>query len=212
MRYRVRALVTVVSAAALLLAGATPSGATTLTVTGDNGALGSAAAQPAAASYDGRTIFVGIMFGYGPFADEYPELVGGKIEGAAPAQLAEFSAVVIEAVERVDPTFFDTFELAITSGDRVQVDQALRSASAVLHTALTDELGGSAPGDARTDLTTLISVAVTLIAAVHVAFAAISIIAVTANVAWDPLGSATGSMAQIDHERFVGQVADTLAS
>lgn len=227
MHHRWKALTTTASITVLLLAGATPSHATR-PAGGMDGAAGRAAtAPPVAASYDGQTLFAGLVLGYGPVAEQFPELATGRVETPDPRAAAEVVELIAAAVEEVDPTFFDGFGAAITSGDRVQIDRALRSAEDVLITAVTEELDASIRGgNSQIDTAFAVALAVVVVAVVTLA-ATVNTVAninatvnvnVTVNVDVTsnqpipaPPPPTPESMPRIDHEKRVDRIAEAMA-
>lgn len=200
MRSRLRNLIVLASTAALLVTGASPGHATT--------AVGDANPNPTtlATSYSGEDLFTGLMLGHGPVAETHPGLVAAHINAEDPSQQGEFVTRVINAVDQQDPNFFDTFAADITSGNHIQVDQAARAASAMLHTVLQDDLGMSLGTDNQVEAAWL---AVMVVVAITAAAMLNSIAYV--NVAWAQTMSSSPQGNGLDYEKWVDQVTTTLS-
>jgi SdpC family antimicrobial peptide len=214
MHNRLRAVITLVAAGAVLLAGtSTPGYATTF-------AEGATVSVPsrvtAAAEYGGEAIFTGLFLSYGPVADRYPELVAGGINmepGTSP-DVAELVAEITKAVDTRDPAFFDDLERAVTSGDRVRVDQALRAGQEMLATVLTEDMDATIAriGDAQVGIVLLIFIVLAAAATVGVVVNAVVGVNVAANINRVINLARADSVAAIDHERWVDEVAGAFAS
>jgi SdpC family antimicrobial peptide len=221
MRHRLRTALTVSTVTAMLLAtvGTPGHAGPALGSTGDGAAPAQATTPPAAAAFDGSEIFTGLLLGHGPAAERFPELVIGRIaaEDATPADVAEAVTQITDGVAEIDPSFFGTFRVEVTSGDRVRVDRALRSGQEVLAAVLTEHLGGSrsATDDQRGTcffiLVVAVLVAVVTVATVADVGAAVHIqVTVSVTVTWDPFKPAPPDR-QLDYERWVDAAAEALA-
>lgn len=140
MRSRTKKLVVAASATALLFAGTTPGHAA------NAGELANHQTPAAAtqATFTGEDLFTGLLLGYGPVADQHPDLITAEAVTGEPQELAEFITQLTDTIDQLDPTFFDTFAADITSGNPVHVDRAVRAGGEILHTVLTDHFDASA--------------------------------------------------------------------
>ena len=210
MRSRTKKLVVAASATALLFAGTTPGHAA-------NAGELSTHQTPAAATqatFTGEDLFTGLLLGYGPVADQHPDLTAAAITGTTPQHQAEFVTHVVEAINQLDPTFFDTFAADVTSGNPVHVDHAFQAGEEILHTALTDQLGASIEPKIDDQSGTCIWVVLIAAAVSHVTAAAVVNAAVSVNAVvnathfWNISSAPTES--ELAYEKWINQVAKTL--
>jgi SdpC family antimicrobial peptide len=99
--------------------------------------------EPAAnvGQLDGKTIFRGLFFGDAPVGQMLPE-IWSRVSIEDPSwtdeqrqALASLKQELIAEMERADPTFFERFRVATTSGDHVRIKRALAEGGAHLTTA-----------------------------------------------------------------------------
>lgn len=112
-------------------------------------------ARPTAAAperADGQRLFRAIFFLQGPLADEIPELkrlksmeTYRKLTPRQEEAIRTFQTRLMRELTTARPTFFETFEKALQSGDRTRISRALGDASQ----AAKDVLRQSDPGVAR---------------------------------------------------------------
>jgi len=88
-------------------------------------------------SYDGETLFKGIFFGDGQFADkipQYAELVemNKSLSTEERAKLNEAEAYVIGEITKQDARFFERFKVQISSGNHVKIRSEILAASSLV--------------------------------------------------------------------------------
>lgn len=204
---RGKILATLVAVTALLLSGASASYAAPATA--QSGHSPSVAAAPEPAAYDGEALFRGLLLGEGPVAEQFPELVLVEVTADRAAAQSEVSDRIVDAIRATDASFFDSFGDAVTSGDRIRVDQAVQSANDILETVFTEEFDVSAGLDDGS-VDSLVFVAVAAVAAVVVVHAAVNLTMV-ATVEVETIGGSDPTV-MLDRERWVDRVAGELAS
>lgn len=95
-------------------------------------------------SYDGETLFRGLIFGVGPAASEFPEIWDrAETRCSDPFRTSSGAVRIQETVmARVrvdDPQFFQTFGSQMRSGDHLRVRAALEQASSLTRSAVSRE-------------------------------------------------------------------------
>jgi SdpC family antimicrobial peptide len=91
-------------------------------------------------SQSGEELFLGIFFGEGQVGQLLPEIWKGKstssrVLGPEKAeQVLQAQANIVAEIHKQDPSFFQRFGLAVTSGDHFQVEAALMEAGSRLRT------------------------------------------------------------------------------
>lgn len=92
--------------------------------------------------YDGEALFQGLFLGQGQVAETYPDLRAPSSTGTWPAARAQ---QLVAGMKRAAPDFFTAFETAITSGDRIRIEQAATSAGELAATVPVGDNGPAAP-------------------------------------------------------------------
>lgn len=95
-----------------------------------------------AGSYDGETLFRGVMLGQGPVADSIPEIAANF--KASNLVTASMSATTLSSVQNrlvtqvntLDPNFMGTFKSAMNSGDPYLIETYVDSAAVLLNEAV----------------------------------------------------------------------------
>ncbi|MFI6457950.1 hypothetical protein ACIBF6_41155 [Streptosporangium amethystogenes] len=142
--------------------------------------------------YDGEALFQGLFLGQGQVAEIYPDLRVPSSTGAWPAARAQR---LVAGMKRAEPGFFTAFETAITSGDRVRIEQAATSAGEL---AATVPVGDGDPAAAPNAAYSFIVVDSTLVK--------------QTNTIWNTnrIWSAPEGGTVLAQERWVDDVAKTL--
>lgn len=134
----------------------------------DDGGDGMDSPRESLAPFDGREVFTGIFFVDGPVAKLLPELVTDirqqgiesdddaelerlraqfprptEVDGEVRAEIDEFEARVLAAIDAADPTFFARFAEDMQSGDHFRVDAGLAEGAQALEAAVAAEYGMS---------------------------------------------------------------------
>ncbi|MEU0478860.1 hypothetical protein ABZ260_06690 [Streptosporangium sp. NPDC006013] len=144
--------------------------------------------------YDGEALFQGIFLGQGQVAETYPDLRAPSSTGVWPAARAQ---QLVAQIKRAEPGFFAAFETAITSGDRIRIEQAASSAGAL---AAKVPVGDSDPASAPNVAYSFIVVDSTLLKQTNTIW--------NTNRIWSVVPEGGTVLAQ---ERWVDDVAKTLA-
>lgn len=113
----------------------------TLIIGCDTGISGAEAEQPVH-KYSGEEILRGLVFGQGPVADLFPELINRQaiddhVSAMTPEARAayytqvektrtQFDALLAE-IEQDDPAFLDRFAAAMQSGNHIEIERALEA-------------------------------------------------------------------------------------
>jgi len=111
------------------------------TVTGARSAV-PAGPRMSAGSYDGETLFRGVMLGQGPVADSIPEIAANfKASNLVNASmssttLASVQNRLVTQVKTLDPYFMGTFKWAMNSGDPYLIETYVDSAAVLLNEAV----------------------------------------------------------------------------
>lgn len=136
---RRRLAVTVLVAMVFVLAAGQGTHASTTNLRSENPAAG----------LDGETIFRGIFFGKGPVAELFPELWSHspRLEPDEAAKLAELENRIVERMKSLDPSFFDRFRKAMTSGNHLRIDDGLKEAARLFVKAVHRERIQLVPAD-----------------------------------------------------------------
>jgi len=173
---------------------------------------GASSAVHAASAPDGEAIFRGLFFAQGPVAAKFPRLAAADV--APPAELSASLDLLVAELRKNDPTFFDRFGAAMTSGRRHQIAAALSDAQQSMVTVVKQRQGSElTQGSAKGDCIWAFAVAVvTLAAAGNVAYAVNAVR--TGNVAWNVnwfWSAPNDSTSKLQQERWVNEIATTLS-
>jgi SdpC family antimicrobial peptide len=91
-------------------------------------------------SQSGEDLFLGIFFGEGQVGQLLPEIWKGRstssraLSPEKTEQVLQAEANIVAEIHKQDPSFFQRFGLAVTSGDHFEVEAALMEAGSRLHT------------------------------------------------------------------------------
>lgn len=166
----------------------------------------------AASAPNGEAIFRGLFFAQGPVAAKFPALAAADV--APPVELSASLNRLVAELRKNDPTFFDRFGAAMTSGKRHRIAAALSDAQQSMVTVVRERQGSESPqGAAKGDCIWAFAVAVvTLAVAGNVAYAVNAVR--SGNVAWNVnwfWSAPNDSTSKLRQERWVNEIATALS-
>jgi SdpC family antimicrobial peptide len=127
---------------------------------------GSTSSTPAAAMFDGRTLFSAIFFATGPAAALLPAR-------AFPAPTADQARTIVDGINAADPSFFKKFADDVRTGDRVVIREALNNAARLLEQVIQGSFETTLDCDPSVDPTCDPSLGIVLALRVDIAIVAV---------------------------------------
>jgi SdpC family antimicrobial peptide len=196
---RVRSLAVLLAVTLLAASG----GTSLVSAAGDDGVRQLRAHK--AVSYDGETLYRGLVFGQGPVAQLFPELA--QTPTASPEAAAAIDRL-IKRMSELNPSFFARFAGSVQSGDRVRIRSALEDADAVTKEAIAS-LGGSlaASGNARGDQ---VEITIFVFEILAIAVAVVAVVDVAVVVA--PAGAAVQEQTTLARTKWSDKIARALTT
>jgi len=76
--------------------------------------------------YSGEQLFKGLLFGQGPVSKLFPEIWTPEVlEKVNTKENIKSTGFIVKEMNKIDPSFFDSFKEKITSGNQLKIDEAM---------------------------------------------------------------------------------------
>jgi SdpC family antimicrobial peptide len=90
-------------------------------------------AQAKSQTFTGEEIFKGFVFGQGEIGQNLPDVFSkNMLKKLNTKEVKEFANLVVNRINKVDPTFFDELQKAVYNQDPVKVDELMKKAGEIV--------------------------------------------------------------------------------